>query len=312
MKIHTLEYLITLAESHSINEAAQKLYISQPSLTKALQLFEKEIGVQLFLRNKAGIQLTAAGKSILPEVKQVVSYYNHWLSLSNQRSPQVVDVFIQASFPNFLLPDVILDFKKRHPDIQVNCEITATPELHISQNVKRPALALFVCTKGNPAEAYSREQGNPPLILFQGEYCCLVNKHSRLAGRTSITPADLREYYLALRSHLDSPSLPLAPALNNIIPIVSPAHIIHMESVDSIINLVQSHTDVYALSYYPILMRYEGVAVGELTYIPFEADYTKGDFCLFYSEQACRQYPALQELVQAIQDASEQFLSETG
>lgn len=43
MKIQTLEYLITLAESHSINEAAQKLYISQPSLTKALQLFEKEI-----------------------------------------------------------------------------------------------------------------------------------------------------------------------------------------------------------------------------------------------------------------------------
>ena len=93
---------------------------------------------------------------------------------------------------------------------------------------------------------------------------------------------------------------------------MSPAHIIHMESVDSIINLVQSHTDVYALSYYPILMRYEGVAAGELTYIPFEADYTKGDFCLFYSEQACRQYPALQELVQAIQDASEHFLSETG
>ena len=52
MKIQTLEYLITLAESHSINEAAQKLYISQPSLTKALQLFEKEIGVQLFLRIK--------------------------------------------------------------------------------------------------------------------------------------------------------------------------------------------------------------------------------------------------------------------
>lgn len=163
-----------------------------------------------------------------------------------------------------------------------------------------------------PLKPTAESRVTPPLILFQGEYCCLVNKHSRLAGRTSITPADLREYYLALRSHLDSPSLPLAPALNNIIPIVSPAHIIHMESVDSIINLVQSHTDVYALSYYPILMRYEGVAAGELTYIPFEADYTKGDFCLFYSEQACRQYPALQELVQAIQDASEHFLSETG
>lgn len=45
MKMKMLEYFITLAEAKSINEAAQKLYITQPSLTKALQLFEKEIGV---------------------------------------------------------------------------------------------------------------------------------------------------------------------------------------------------------------------------------------------------------------------------
>lgn len=50
MKIKVLEYFITLAESQSINEAAGKLYIAQPSLTKALQLFEAEIGTQLFQR----------------------------------------------------------------------------------------------------------------------------------------------------------------------------------------------------------------------------------------------------------------------
>ena len=80
MKITVLKYFITLAESQSINEAAQKLYIAQPSLTKALQLFEKEIGVQLFLRMQSGIQLTEAGKKILPEAKQMVEYYNGWPS----------------------------------------------------------------------------------------------------------------------------------------------------------------------------------------------------------------------------------------
>ena len=49
LKIKVLEYFITLAESQSINEAAGKLYIAQPSLTKALQLFEAEIGTQLQL-----------------------------------------------------------------------------------------------------------------------------------------------------------------------------------------------------------------------------------------------------------------------
>lgn len=82
LKIKVLEYFITLAESQSINEAAGKLYIAQPSLTKALQLFEAEIGTQLFQRKKTGIQLTEAGKRILPEAKQMVEYYNGWLSLS--------------------------------------------------------------------------------------------------------------------------------------------------------------------------------------------------------------------------------------
>ena len=55
--------------------------ISLASLTKALRLFEAEIGTQLFQR-KTGIQLTEAGKRILPEAKQMVEYYNGWLSLS--------------------------------------------------------------------------------------------------------------------------------------------------------------------------------------------------------------------------------------
>lgn len=54
MKLKALEYFVVLAESQSINEAAQKLYLSQPSLTKSLQLFEKEIGVQLFYRGRVG------------------------------------------------------------------------------------------------------------------------------------------------------------------------------------------------------------------------------------------------------------------
>lgn len=309
MKIKVLEYFITLAESHSINEAAQKLYIAQPSLTKTLQLFEEEIGVQLFVRKKSGIQLTDAGKRILPEAKQIIEYYNGWLSDSHQRPLEVVDIYIQASFPNFILPNVVLQFKKRHSNIQINCEISPTPEQYISQNTERPVLALFVCTKENPAEKYIKAQGNSPIILFQGEYGCLVNQNSSLAKKKTVTPENLKEHYLALKSRLEAPSTALVPLLNRIVPIVSPAHVIQTESVASVIKLVRSHPEVYALAYYPILKRYEGVADGELIYIPFEGSYTQGDFCLFYSKQAYRQYPALQELVKAIQNDAIQFLS---
>ena len=55
MKIQMLKYFVTLSESRSISEAAQKLYIAQPSLSKSLQLLEKDLGLSLFVRTDAGI-----------------------------------------------------------------------------------------------------------------------------------------------------------------------------------------------------------------------------------------------------------------
>lgn len=112
MKMKMLEYFITLAEAKSINEAAQKLYITQPSLTKALQLFEKEIGVSLFCRTHAGIVLTEAGKKILPEAKQIVEYYNGWLGLSKQNFLTTIDVYAHTSLSGFLFRTSFCILKK--------------------------------------------------------------------------------------------------------------------------------------------------------------------------------------------------------
>ena len=74
MKIEVLQYFTVLAESRSISEAAQKLYIAQPSLTKSLQMFEEELGFRLFERSRGGITLTPEGKKILPQAKKMVEY----------------------------------------------------------------------------------------------------------------------------------------------------------------------------------------------------------------------------------------------
>lgn len=222
----------------------------------------------------------------------------------------MVDIYIQASFPNFILPKIVLQFKKLHPSLKINCADTSTPEQYISQDTERPVLALFVCSQEELMEKCIHAQGNKPLILSHGEYCCLVNKNNPLAQKKTVTPEDLKGQYLALKSKLEAPSAALQPLLDEIIPIVSPSQVIQTESVGSVIKLARTQSDVYALSYYPLLKRYEGVSEGELVYIPFENGNTKGDFCLFYSRRACHQYPFLQELVTAIQEAAAQFLAE--
>ena len=72
--------------------------------------------------------------------------------------------------------------------------------------------------------------------------------------------------------------------------------------------LFRNHADSCALSYYPALNRYEGVASGELVYVPIDSSETSGDLCLFCAKQAYHQYPVLRELVRNIQAAAGQFL----
>lgn len=54
MTLTQLRYVIAAADTGSMNEAAKKLFISQPSLSQALRELEKEIGIEIFLRNNRG------------------------------------------------------------------------------------------------------------------------------------------------------------------------------------------------------------------------------------------------------------------
>lgn len=75
MTITQLKYVIAVAESHSMNEAAGKLFISQPSLSAAVKELEAEIGIELFRRNNRGITITPQGEEFIGYAKQTVLQY---------------------------------------------------------------------------------------------------------------------------------------------------------------------------------------------------------------------------------------------
>jgi len=72
MTLQQLKYMITAAEIGSITEAAKELFISQPSLSGAIKEVEKEIGMPIFTRGRAGIALTKEGMEFLGYARQVV------------------------------------------------------------------------------------------------------------------------------------------------------------------------------------------------------------------------------------------------
>ena len=75
MTLQQLNYIITISEIGSINRAAEKLYVSQPSLTSAIKELEKELGIVLFNRTARGVTLTAEGVDFLPYARQVYGQY---------------------------------------------------------------------------------------------------------------------------------------------------------------------------------------------------------------------------------------------
>lgn len=87
MRIEQLQYLVKIAECGSITKAAKQLYLSQPSLTKAIQQLEAEYKIQLFTRSATGIELTSSGKNFLHRAKDVLASAEALHDLYNGYNP---------------------------------------------------------------------------------------------------------------------------------------------------------------------------------------------------------------------------------
>lgn len=72
MTLQQLKYVVTVAETGTITEAADRLYISQPSLTNAIRELEKEMNIQIFNRTNKGINLSKEGEHFLGYARQVL------------------------------------------------------------------------------------------------------------------------------------------------------------------------------------------------------------------------------------------------
>lgn len=77
MNLFKLQCFATVAQSRSFTQAAEKLFISQPSLSRNIAFLEKELGFKLFDRTKPMLTLTQRGEAVLEETKEILNQWNH-------------------------------------------------------------------------------------------------------------------------------------------------------------------------------------------------------------------------------------------
>ncbi|WP_031110108.1 LysR family transcriptional regulator, partial [Streptomyces sp. NRRL S-146] len=74
MDVHLreLRYFVAVAEELHFTRAAERLYVSQPALSKQIRALERQVGVELFRRDRHGVALTDAGTALLPHARGVL------------------------------------------------------------------------------------------------------------------------------------------------------------------------------------------------------------------------------------------------
>lgn len=77
MTIQQIRYAVTVAECNSMNKAAEKLFMSQPSLSNAVRELEDELNMEIFIRNNRGVTVTDAGNEFLAYGRQLLEQYEY-------------------------------------------------------------------------------------------------------------------------------------------------------------------------------------------------------------------------------------------
>jgi DNA-binding transcriptional LysR family regulator len=121
---YKLDYIRTLAEERNLTRAAERLFISQPTLTKYISRLEEEMGVKLFDRSKQPIQLTRAGIIFLEEMQVIQSREAamHIKMQNYSRTFQTFTIGIPPIRGMFFLPRVLPQFIRKYPNLRIRTD----------------------------------------------------------------------------------------------------------------------------------------------------------------------------------------------
>ena len=123
-----LRYFAAVAAEGNLTRAAERLYVSQPTLTKQIRQLETQLGVRLFTRSRAGIALTAAGQSLAGRTTAVLASWDQAAretKAAASRSAQVLRVGFMSSAANEATQQIIAAFGRRRPGWRVDMRQSA-------------------------------------------------------------------------------------------------------------------------------------------------------------------------------------------
>ncbi len=193
MKLLQLKYFQTVCRYESITKAAEKLFVSQPTISFCIKELEDEFGVKLFHRKHNRLQLTVEGQFFYEKVQFILQSVD---SLERQMQEMCkgrnhVKIAVPAMISTFLFPQMFADYTKLFPDVQL--EMLETNSLQTRKLVDSGAVDLGITILDS---AVNDDYNILPLVTTELVFC--VNKKHPLANLKSVSFKQLENQKIIL------------------------------------------------------------------------------------------------------------------
>lgn len=132
MTITQLKYLLAIAEHKNFTKAAEKCFVTQPTLSTQIQKLEDELDILIFDRSKKPIELTAIGRKIVLQAKNIVNESDRIQDIVDQQKGFIGGEFRLGIIPTVmptLLPMFLKGFIKKYPKVKLKIEELTTEEI---------------------------------------------------------------------------------------------------------------------------------------------------------------------------------------
>lgn len=186
MTITQLQYVLAVAEHQNFTKAAQKVFVTQPTLSMQIQKLEDELDIQIFDRSKKPIQLTETGRKIVNQARNIVNESERIQDIVDQQKGFIGGEFRLGVIPTImptLLPMFLTNFIKKYPKVKLKIEELNTEA--IIEKLKEGHLDAAIAA--TPLEL----PGIKEQVLYYEPFVAFIPESHRLSKHDKLEVEDL-------------------------------------------------------------------------------------------------------------------------
>ncbi|MDO1500119.1 LysR substrate-binding domain-containing protein [Winogradskyella maritima] len=186
MTITQLKYALAIAEHQNFTKAAEKCFVTQPTLSTQIQKLEDELDVLIFDRSKKPIALTDVGRKIVYQARNIVNEADRIQDIVDQQKGFIGGEFRLGIIPTVmptLLPMFLKNFIKKYPKVKLKIEELTTEEImtRISDGHLDAAIAATPLESDNIKER----------VLYYEPFVAYIPDHHHLKDKEKLKVEDL-------------------------------------------------------------------------------------------------------------------------